>query len=133
MKKFSLIICLLTTFVLTGCVQSNSESSKVPDFKKRGWYKELLSRIEKCAAGLSVHLISPDLVITVFIEFNKDGSIKRIPFVDTEGGTATEIKRYGPAMVRAVKRCGPYKFLPKHQYNEWSRLSVKFIPHEMFN
>jgi colicin import membrane protein len=92
----------------------------------------LKTAIQRCATGLAGQLISDDLRIKVVIQLAPDGSIKKIPVVDTFGGTVSERKRYGSAMVRAVKRCAPYDFLPKNKYDTWAEIVPTFHPAKMF-
>lgn len=92
----------------------------------------LRSAVERCASGISGQLISEDLQIKIVIQLAPDGSIKKIPVVDTLGGTTAEQKRYGSAMVRAVKRCAPYDFLPKDKYDTWAEIVPTFYPAKMF-
>lgn len=92
----------------------------------------LRSAVERCASGISGQLISENLQIKIVIKLAQDGSIKSIPVVDTIGGTSAEQRRYGPAMLRAVKRCAPYDFLPKDKYNTWAEIVPTFYPAKMF-
>jgi len=92
----------------------------------------LRSAVERCASGISGQLISENLQIKIVIKLAPDGSIKSIPVVDTVGGTSAEQRRYGPAMLRAVKRCAPYDFLPKDKYNTWAEIVPTFYPAKMF-
>ena len=92
----------------------------------------LRSAVERCASGISGQLISDNLQIKIVINLAPDGSIKSIPVVDTIGGTVAEQKRYGPAMLRAVKRCAPYDFLPKDKYDTWAEIVPTFYPAKMF-
>lgn len=92
----------------------------------------LRSAVERCASGISGQLISENLQIKIVIQLAPDGSIKKIPLVDTIGGTAAEQRRYGPAMLRAVKRCAPYDFLPKDKYDTWAEIVPTFYPAKMF-
>lgn len=92
----------------------------------------LRSAVERCASGLSGQLISENLQIKIVIRLAPDGSIKSIPVVDTVGGTAAEQRRFGPAMLRAVKRCAPYDFLPKDKYETWAEIVPTFFPAKMF-
>ena len=92
----------------------------------------LRSAVERCASGISGQLISENLQIKIVIRLAPDGSIKSIPVVDTIGGTSAEQKRYGPAMLRAVKRCAPYDFLPKDKYDTWAEIVPTFYPAKMF-
>lgn len=92
----------------------------------------LRSAVERCASGLSGQLISENLQIKIVIRLAPDGSIKSIPLIDTIGGTAAEQRRFGPAMLRAVKRCAPYDFLPKDKYETWAEIVPTFFPAKMF-
>ena len=92
----------------------------------------LRSAVEKCASGISGQLISDNLQIKIVIKLAPDGSIKSVPVVDTIGGTSAEQRRYGPAMLRAVKRCAPYDFLPKDKYDTWAEIVPTFYPAKMF-
>ena len=92
----------------------------------------LRSAISRCSTGLSGQLISEDLRIKVVIQLAPDGSIKKIPVIDTAGGTTAEQKRFGAAMLRAIKRCAPYDFLPKDKYETWAEIVPTFYPAQMF-
>lgn len=92
----------------------------------------LRSAVERCASGISGQLISENLQVKIVIKLAPDGSIKSIPLVDAQGGTSAEQRRYGPAMLRAVKRCAPYDFLPKDKYDTWAEIVPTFFPAKMF-
>ena len=72
-----------------------------------------------------------DLIVTVRILFNKDGSLSAEPRLMNHGShpafqTASE------SALRAVRRCAPYSFMPVAKYEAWKDVIVDFDPRDMF-
>jgi colicin import membrane protein len=72
-----------------------------------------------------------DLVVTVRINFNKDGSLASEPRVMNHDGrpvfqAATE------SALRALRGCAPYSFLPVAKYEAWKDIIIDFDPRDMF-
>ena len=93
----------------------------------------LRSAIERCSSGIAGREISQDLTITVKMELNVDGTIRGDPVAAARGGTSEERSRYVRDILRFVKRCAPYDFLPKDKYDTWAEVIPTFYPHQMFN
>jgi len=94
---------------------------------------KLKETVANCSTGFGGGEISEDLAITVTVHLALDGTIKGKPQVKARGGTAAEQRRYSRDVLRYVKRCAPYNFLPKDQYDTWAILEPTFYPFEMFN
>jgi len=92
----------------------------------------LISRISNCSTGLSGRIISDDLRIKVVIRLKPNGDVASIPVIDTYGGTLDERKRYSRDILRFIKRCAPYDFLPKDKYETWAEIVPTFHPAKMF-
>ncbi len=92
-------------------------------------FSEIVRQLYVCwspPAGLD----AKNLVVTVSISLNRDGSLESPPHAKPTG--------YGPAFqaaaesaVRAVQQCSPLR-LPAAQYESWRELSVNFDPSKMF-
>lgn len=91
----------------------------------------LISAISQCSTGLSGRRISEDLRIKVIMKLDRDGNV-----IDAQagpiGGTAEERKRFPRDVLRFVKRCAPYDFLPKDKYETWAEIVPTFYPAQMF-
>ena len=94
---------------------------------------KLKETVANCSTGFGGGEISEDLAITVTVRLALDGTIMGKPQVQARGGTAAEQRRYSRDVLRYVKRCAPYNFLPKDQYDTWAILEPTFYPSEMFN
>jgi len=92
----------------------------------------LVSKITQCSTGLSGRVISDDLRIKVVIKLTPSGDVAGIPVIDTYGGTVDERKRYSRDILRFIKRCAPYDFLPRDKYETWAEIVPTFHPAKMF-
>lgn len=98
----------------------------------RGEMDGLIDAITSCSSGITGRLISEDLSIKVTMELAKDGSIIGNPLAEARGGTSAERRSFSREVLRYVKRCAPYNFLPKDKYETWAKVIPTFHPAEMF-
>jgi len=98
----------------------------------QGEMDALVSKIVSCSTGLSGRVISDDLRIKVHIKLTPSGDISSVPVIDPTGGTLDERKRYSRDILRFIKRCAPYNFLPKDKYETWAEIVPTFHPAKMF-
>jgi len=91
----------------------------------------LISAITQCSTGLSGRRISEDLQIKVIMKLDRQGNV-----LDAQagpvGGTAEERARFPRDVLRFVKRCAPYDFLPADKYDTWAEIVPTFYPAKMF-
>lgn len=91
----------------------------------------LRSRVSQCSTGQAGRLISDGLQVKVVMKLDPQGNV-----VDAKagglGGTAEEHRRYSRDVLRYVKRCAPYDFLPKDKYETWAKITINFYIAEMF-
>lgn len=92
----------------------------------------LMDAIGQCSNGIAGREISEDLTIKVTMELARDGSITGDPVAEARGGTRQERRSFAREVLRYVKRCAPYDFLPKDKYDTWARVIPTFHPAEMF-
>jgi outer membrane biosynthesis protein TonB len=72
-----------------------------------------------------------DLIVTVRIQFRKDGALAADPMVMNRSG-APLFQVAAEAAVRGIRKCAPYTFMPPAKYDVWKDVEVNFDPREMF-
>jgi len=72
-----------------------------------------------------------DLVVTVRIQFNKDGSLAADPALMNHGSHPA-FQAAAESALRGVRRCAPYSFMPPLKYEAWKDVIVDFDPRDMF-
>ena len=72
-----------------------------------------------------------DLVVTVRIQFKKDGSLTTDPTV-VNRSLQPVFQVASESAVRAIRKCAPFSFLPPAKYEAWRDVEVNFDPREMF-
>src|SRR3954470_18450625 len=72
-----------------------------------------------------------DLVVTVRIQFNKDGSLAADPTLMNHGNHPA-FQAAAESALRGVRRCAPYSFMPPLKYEAWKDVIVDFDPRDMF-
>jgi len=72
-----------------------------------------------------------DLVVTVRIQFKKDGSLTTDPTVVNRSPQPV-FQVASESAVRAIRKCAPFSFLPPAKYEAWRDVEVNFDPREMF-
>ena len=72
-----------------------------------------------------------DLVVTVRILFNKDGSLAGDPTLMNHGSHPA-FQAAAESALRGVRRCAPYSFMPPLKYEAWKDVIVDFDPRDMF-
>jgi outer membrane biosynthesis protein TonB len=91
----------------------------------------LRARLRQCwnvPAGLAD---ARELVVTVRIQFKLDGSLLMEPRV-TNSGSHPAFQAASESVLRAIRTCAPYSFLPVAKYEAWKDVIVDFDPREMF-
>jgi len=72
-----------------------------------------------------------DLVVTVRIQFRKDGSLAADPIVLNRSALPL-FQIAAEAATRGIRECAPYSFMPPAKYEAWKDVEVNFDPREMF-
>jgi colicin import membrane protein len=72
-----------------------------------------------------------DLVVTVRIQFKKDGSLAADPLVLNHSSTPL-FQVAAEAATRGIRKCAPFSFMPQAKYEAWKEVEVNFDPREMF-
>ena len=72
-----------------------------------------------------------DLVVTVRIQFRKDGSLAADPIVLNRSALPL-FQIAAEAATRGIRKCAPYSFMPPAKYEAWKDVEVNFDPREMF-
>ena len=72
-----------------------------------------------------------DLVVTVRIQFNKDGSLAAEPRLMNHAAHPA-FTAASESALRAVRSCAPYSFLPVAKYEGWKDVIIDFDPRDMF-
>lgn len=72
-----------------------------------------------------------DLVVTVRIQFTKDGSLAADPIVLNHSALPL-FQVAAEAAIRGIRKCAPYTFMPAAKYDVWKDVEVNFDPREMF-
>jgi hypothetical protein len=71
-----------------------------------------------------------DLVVTINIQFKKDGSLAADPkIVNRSPHPAFQVA--AETAVRAIHKCAPFSFMPVAKYEVWKELELDFDPREM--
>lgn len=72
-----------------------------------------------------------DLVVTMNIWLNRDGSLSRPPQVKGSNFVLSSYQQAAQeAALRAVRRCAPYR-LPVEKYSSWREIELRFDPSQM--
>jgi len=72
-----------------------------------------------------------DLIVTVRIQFNKDGSLSAEPRLMNQVSHPA-FTAASESALRAIRSCAPYSFLPVAKYEAWKDVIVDFDPRDMF-
>ena len=72
-----------------------------------------------------------DLIVTVRIQFKRDGSLASEPALMNHGGHPAFLAASESAL-RAIRTCAPYSFLPVAKYEAWKDIIIDFDPRDMF-
>ncbi|MBE7637969.1 energy transducer TonB [Sneathiella sp. P13V-1] len=89
-------------------------------------------QVEKCWNPPTGSVKAEDLIVTVKISLNKDGTVKGRPEIVRSGSYGNRFEKIAAeSAVRAVLQCQPYK-LPIAKFERWRDTVLKFDPREMF-
>lgn len=77
------------------------------------------------------------LLVTVLIRLSPDGELIGAPKIVDSGRMNLPGQEYyrtaAESVLRAVRKCAPYDFLPKAQYDLWRDMEINFNPEYMLN
>ena len=94
----------------------------------------LRAQVERCWNFPAGAANPEDLVVTVKISLNPDGTLASAPEVAQRDRARVITDQYfrvaAEAAVRAVRRCEPYK-LPVEKYSNWREIELRFDPREL--
>lgn len=91
----------------------------------------LRARLRDCwmpPAGVSN---AEDLQIVTSISFRQDGSLSSDPKVSNRSSHPA-FRIASESVLRAIRRCAPYTFLPVAKYDAWKDVEVTFSPKDLF-
>jgi outer membrane biosynthesis protein TonB len=76
-----------------------------------------------------------NLVVTLHIEVNEDGSVSKVEMARDEGRYHSDgfFQAAADSAMRAVRRCSPLHNLPQEKYSTWRDMELTFDPKEMLN
>jgi outer membrane biosynthesis protein TonB len=74
-----------------------------------------------------------DLVVSIHVEFNPDGSVRSANYADTSRMGDPFYRTAAESALRAVlnPRCNPLKDLPAKKYDIWRSVTINFNPRDM--
>ena len=72
-----------------------------------------------------------DLFVVVRIQFKRGGDLDNEPII-TNRLSHPAFQVAAESVLRAVRKCAPYTFMPAAKYDVWKDIEVKFDPREMF-
>ena len=94
----------------------------------------LRAQVERCWNFPAGAANPEDLIVTVKISLNPDGTLSKPPNVIPRDQARVISDQYfrvaAEAAVRAVRRCEPYK-LPVEKYSNWREIQLRFDPREL--
>lgn len=94
----------------------------------------LRAQVERCWNFPAGAANPEDLVVTVKISLNPDGTLSDAPRVAERDRARVITDQYfrvaAEAAVRAVRRCEPYR-LPVEKYSNWRQIELRFDPREL--
>jgi outer membrane biosynthesis protein TonB len=91
-------------------------------------------QVEKCWSFPAGAANPEDLIVTVQISLNPDGSLGKTPEILEKTKLAIGGDQFfrvaAESALRAVRRCAPYK-MPIDKYQSWRQIELRFDPREM--
>jgi len=90
-------------------------------------------QVEKCWSFPGGAANPEDLVVTIRISLNPDGSLSGAPAVlDNRFGLGGDqyYRVAAESALRAIRRCQPYQ-MPRDKYQNWRQIDLRFDPREM--
>ncbi|PHQ72295.1 MAG: hypothetical protein COB93_00795 [Sneathiella sp.] len=92
----------------------------------------LRQQVQKCWIVPIGAADAGDLVVSIRMRFNQDGTLNGYPEIIMDGGFKSEFHRVAAESAkRAVLKCAPYK-LPLEKYESWREVKMNFDPKDMF-
>jgi outer membrane biosynthesis protein TonB len=91
------------------------------------------NQIQKCWDVPAGARDAQNLVVTLHIDVNQDGTVTNVKLAQDEGryGSDSFFRAAADSAMRAVNRCSPLKDLPADKYSRWSSMSMTFDPKDM--
>ena len=90
------------------------------------------SKIEGCWSIPAGARDAINLVVTLRIFLNPDGSLARAPEVTDKERIGTRGQEFfriaAESAIRAVHKCAPYEMLPAEKYETWRDIKLTFDP-----
>ena len=92
----------------------------------------LRAQVERCWIVQAGARYAEDLVVTIRVYLNPDGSLRREPQIVDEDRLAVDpfFRAAAESAVRAVLKCEPFK-MPVAKYHRWREIELKFDPRKM--
>lgn len=92
----------------------------------------LKQQVQRCWNVPTGAVNAEDLVVSIEVRLNQDGSLNGNPRIVNEGSYKSDFHRIAAESAkRAVILCGPYK-LPADKYERWREITMNFDPKDMF-
>jgi colicin import membrane protein len=88
----------------------------------------LRGQIQQCWSPPAGATEDPNLIVTIRLQLNQDGSLTGEPVVSNHGRGLFQVT--AESALRAIRRCAPYK-LPIAKYEVWRDLEIDFDPREL--
>lgn len=91
-------------------------------------------QFEKCWDAPAGAKDAHNLVVTIFVELNEDGSVIRAERKGNDARYASDsfYRAAADSALRAVHRCSPLKNLPTGKYSTWREMELSFDPRNLF-
>lgn len=92
----------------------------------------LRAQIQRCWIVQAGARYAEDLVVTLRVFLNSDGSLRSAPQIVDDSRLATDpyFRAAAESAVRAVLKCEPFK-MPVTKYDRWREIELTFDPREM--
>lgn len=92
----------------------------------------LRAQIERCWIVQAGARYAEDLVVTIRVFLNPDGSLRRQPQIVDDARLETDpfFRAAAESALRAVLKCEPFK-MPVAKYHRWREIELTFDPREM--
>ena len=92
----------------------------------------LRAQIERCWIVQAGARYAEDLVVTIRVYLNPDGSLRREPQIVDEDRLAADpfFRAASESAIRAVLKCEPFK-MPVAKYHRWREIELTFDPRKM--
>lgn len=114
---------------VTSSSSAGADASLPMSISERDAFRQ---QVERCWNPPTGSVNAEELIATVRISLNRDGTVKGQPEIVRSGAFRSRFEKIAAeSAVRAVLQCQPYK-LPAEKYERWRDTVLKFDPREMF-